>query len=73
MPIYDFSCEQCQHEFEDIVVKDVMPTCPRCASKKIIKKVSAPSPLKTGAFPYKVGPVHPVMNMPKRQCPKVGG
>ncbi len=74
MPIYDFVCGNCQHEFEDIVVKSEIPACPKCAGTNITKKVSAPSPLKTGAFPYKIGPVHAAATMPRRGgCPSSGG
>ncbi len=69
MPLYDFYCEQCAKSFEEICSTEDTPPCPICGSSKVSKKLSAPSPLKTGAFPYKVGPVHPIANRPpKNNC-----
>lgn len=59
MPMYDFVCTACAHKFEDIVSGDEVPSCPRCGSATQ-RQMSAPSPLKTGAFPYKPGPVRPI-------------
>ncbi len=75
MPIYDFTCENCEKDFEDIVIQSEMPTCPHCGADKVQKKVSAPSPLKSSAFPFKVGPVHPSVKMASQRgsaCPSAG-
>ncbi len=75
MPIYDFTCEACEKDFEDIVIQSEMPDCPHCGSKQIQKKVSAPSPPKSRAFPFKVGPVHPTVKMGGKSgasCPSAG-
>lgn len=61
MPMFDFYCPTCQNQFEDLAFKDEKISCPKCGDQNTQKMVSAPSPLKTGAFPYKVGPVHPIM------------
>ena len=60
MPIYDFYCPQCQQTFEELASPDKTAPCPHCGSNATERRVSAPSPLKTGAFPYKVGPLHPL-------------
>ncbi len=75
MPIYDFYCDSCQKDFEDIVIQSEMPACPHCGSDKVSKRVSAPSPLKSRAFPFKVGPVHASMGMAAKHgsaCPSAG-
>jgi len=60
MPIYDFSCQACGAVFEELLTKDDgAACCPQCGSADTVRMVSAPSPLKTGAFPFKPGPVHP--------------
>lgn len=59
MPLFDFQCPKCQHKFEELVFGDEKAVCPKCGEKDIERLVSAPSPLKTGAFPFKIGPVHP--------------
>lgn len=62
MPMYDFYCPACQNEFEEIVSSDQIANvvCPNCHSKEVQQKISAPSPLRKGAFPFKVGPVRPL-------------
>jgi putative FmdB family regulatory protein len=61
MPMYDFSCHDCASVFEELLTQDADPVvCPQCGSSKATRMVSAPSPLKTGAFPFKPGPVHPM-------------
>ena len=48
-----------------MVFGDEKAVCPQCGEKDIERLVSAPSPLKTGAFPFKVGPVHSRVAMNK--------
>ncbi len=74
MPIFDFTCENCEKDFEDIVIQSEMPTCPHCGTDKVHKKVSAPSPQKSRAFPFKIGPVHPTIKMSggRSACPNAG-
>ena len=59
MPMYDFVCTACGHTFEDLVSGEATPPCPRCGAATE-RQVSAPSPLKTGAFPFKPGPGRPM-------------
>jgi putative FmdB family regulatory protein len=44
MPIFDFQCEDCGHEFEKLVLKSdaPAPACISCSSDDVVKKVSAP-------------------------------
>ncbi len=70
MPMYDFFCETCEKSFEELVSPDETPPCPQCKGHTVIKKISLPSPLKTGAFPYKVGPVRPMAQGRSSGCPK---
>lgn len=44
MPIYEFICEECGEEFEELVrntavIQDVV--CPYCLGQQVIKKISA--------------------------------
>jgi len=40
MPIYEYSCTSCKHEFEDFLkVNDIDPLCPECKGK-VQKKIS---------------------------------
>ena len=60
MPMYDFVCTKCGHEFEELVKNNNEIFCPECGSLNVERKMSVPSPLKTGAFPFKPGPVMPI-------------
>ena len=45
MPIYDYKCSNCEHQFELIQKFSDQPAeiCPQCSEKSIQKLVSAPS------------------------------
>jgi putative FmdB family regulatory protein len=42
MPIYDYSCNACSHEFEALVRGSTQPRCPECASQDLERKLSFP-------------------------------
>lgn len=44
MPIFDFQCNSCSHQFEKLVFKSDEPTpaCVSCSSDDVTKLVSAP-------------------------------
>ncbi|MBQ7457323.1 MAG: zinc ribbon domain-containing protein [Desulfovibrio sp.] len=60
MPLFDFTCTQCGHIFEELVRGSEKPACPACGSQETTRGIAAPSPLRTGAFPFKIGPVRPM-------------
>jgi putative FmdB family regulatory protein len=37
MPIYDYHCEQCQAEFEKLVLGSAPVTCPSCRSRDVTR------------------------------------
>ncbi len=45
MPIYEYQCTQCQHEFEALQKMSDAPLtdCPACKHASLVKKVSAPA------------------------------
>ncbi len=43
MPIYEYSCDSCGHEFEELVRGDEQPACPKCGKKKLQRQMSAPA------------------------------
>ena len=43
MPIYDFSCKSCGHEFEALVRGSKQPACPECKSEELEKLLSLPA------------------------------
>lgn len=40
MPIYEFHCEKCEHEFEILTRSGETPECPECHSTELRKKWS---------------------------------
>ena len=41
MPIYEYTCEECGENFEELVFGDEVPACPKCNSDKTHKLLSA--------------------------------
>ena len=42
MPIYEYACEKCGHEFEreQRITEDPVKTCPKCKAKKVRRLIS---------------------------------
>ncbi|MBQ7457106.1 MAG: zinc ribbon domain-containing protein [Desulfovibrio sp.] len=40
MPIYEYGCRACGHEFEELVFSDTNPLCPSCGSQDVQKLMS---------------------------------
>jgi len=40
MPIYEYACKSCGHEFETLVRSGATPDCPTCRSTDLEKKLS---------------------------------
>ena len=65
MPIYEFQCDQCQNEFEVLVINsETSVVCDKCGSEHITKKFSSFSasvsgsralPCSDGACPSETG------------------
>ncbi len=45
MPIYEYACDKCGHEFEanQRITEDPIKTCPECRSRKVKKLISQTS------------------------------
>ena len=43
MPLFDFVCTNCRHEFEALVRGSNVPTCPSCKSTALEKQLSLPA------------------------------
>jgi len=41
MPIYEYHCEKCGCDFEELVFGGASPACPKCSSQKTQKLMSA--------------------------------
>ena len=54
MPIYEYTCSACGHQFEKLVrVRAPAPPCPECASEDVNKNVSASGFILKGGGWYK--------------------
>lgn len=42
MPIYEYECRECGHEFEFLVRHDTTPACPECESRELDRRLSLP-------------------------------
>lgn len=51
MPIYEYRCEACDHEFEELVRGDEAVACPRCAAERARKKLSTFATAGSGVAP----------------------
>ena len=40
MPIYEYACRQCGHQFETLVRSGATPECPTCRSIELQKQLS---------------------------------
>lgn len=43
MPIYEYVCKKCRHEFEFLLRGEEKPECPECGGVKLGRQMSVPS------------------------------
>lgn len=43
MPIYEYVCGQCGHEFEFLVRGEEKPSCPACGAEDLNRQLSVPA------------------------------
>jgi putative FmdB family regulatory protein len=51
MPLYEYHCDECQHEFEKMLrfsESNTLPACPQCNSAQTRKKISAVAAIGVG-------------------------
>lgn len=56
MPIYEYACRACGHEFETLVRASETPSCAKCASADLEKKLSVFSSQSASQEPAFAGP-----------------
>jgi putative FmdB family regulatory protein len=42
MPIYEYSCQECDNDFEELVRGEEVPVCPSCGTGNIGRRMSLP-------------------------------
>ena len=57
MPIYEYACKDCQHQFEALVYGSQKAECPKCASKKLTPKLSVFAVSAPGSATKASGPI----------------
>ena len=40
MPLFEYECRKCGHQFEALVIGTKKPLCPKCKSEELEKRVS---------------------------------
>ncbi len=40
MPIFEYICKECDHQFEALVFGNKNASCPKCGSKKLVQQLS---------------------------------
>ncbi|MDY6852975.1 MAG: zinc ribbon domain-containing protein [Thermodesulfobacteriota bacterium] len=57
MPIYEYHCDKCEHDFEEIVFSSSAEVaCPKCRNTKVKKQMSVSSFKSGGEFSSSTGP-----------------
>jgi putative FmdB family regulatory protein len=41
VPLFEYECRKCGHEFEALVIGTRQPVCPKCKSEDLEKRVSS--------------------------------
>ena len=67
MPIYEYACHDCQHEFEALLRGADAPACPACQGRHLAKLFSVPAaPSSQSASQYERSPADSSCQRP--QC-----
>lgn len=59
MPLYDYSCRQCEHTFEALVFHDEKVECPQCHAAKVERLLSLPAKPKSESLSMACDPKKP--------------
>jgi putative FmdB family regulatory protein len=43
MPIFEYRCQACGHEFEMLVLKGTVPACRKCKAETLERQLSVPA------------------------------
>ena len=43
MPLYEFTCRTCEHDFEALVYNGEAVECPECSGRKVERRLSVPA------------------------------
>jgi putative FmdB family regulatory protein len=43
VPIFEYKCRSCEHEFEALVLRGAEPACPQCSARDLERLLSLPA------------------------------
>ena len=66
MPIFEYTCRECGHQFEKLIRAETNPECPKCQSIELEKLLSVFATTASTA-------AAPIMSSPCGSCPHSGG
>ena len=65
MPLYEYSCRQCEHTFEALVFDGDEVECPECSGKRVQRLLSVPAkPPSEQSLPMRCDPSLPPCGAP---------
>jgi putative FmdB family regulatory protein len=64
MPLFEYRCTRCQHEFEALVRDEAWPDCPECGTPKPDKLLSAVAARVSGSRSLPVSSTCPPSDAP---------
>ena len=56
MPLFEYRCRPCDHQFEALVRNGETPVCPQCADKSVEKLMSVAAGRVTGTSGLRIAP-----------------
>ena len=65
MPIYEYACKKCGHEFEEFVRGNEQPACPACGAGRVERQMSVPAAHVAGSADR---PARPAIPAASRCC-----
>jgi putative FmdB family regulatory protein len=68
MPLYEYACEQCSHEFEALVFDGEEVECPKCRGRQLHRNLSLPGRPQTVGTSLPVGGCDPSLPPCGRAC-----
>jgi putative FmdB family regulatory protein len=69
MPIYEYACDACGHEFEYLVRNGEAPVCPECSkSTELTRRLSVPAAHTSGSKSLPVCEAPPASTCGRPQC-----
>ncbi len=72
MPIYEYACQDCQHNVELLIRSDEKPACPHCQSVCLQRKLSLFAAPASGAGNKKSATEFPAGGCGRPQCGTLG-